>query len=262
MASYSPHRFLWMFLVVLFAFGQVLNANPSTTQQTAAKQTAIPKNPSIPKTEIPPDDTGYGVRLDFSLSHRESPPGTTFFSTHLVFPNDHEISDRQLRQIAIEGYREMEAMFSWYQAQKPVPGLIKRQKPSVLTIIAIDRDVHGRKTREIIMASSHRLGGSVLGLDSPVSGQLDTCRADSSTDHKNDRRCGEVGALHLYSTTGRDPTALGREVRVGAITTRGKQQVEYVLIPPCGSDTGVCACIKSLPCIPCYRYHQHLQNKH
>ncbi|KJZ75267.1 hypothetical protein HIM_05461 [Hirsutella minnesotensis 3608] len=229
MASYSTNRFLLCFLTIFFAIFQVLNAAPVNEEKPKPTPTAVRKLLPI-KPEVTPTSDSLEVRLDYGLY--TNTPEAILFSSHLEFVESEpkpEISDRQLKMIAVDAYKEMEKMVQDYQFGS-------KWKPSVLTIVAVDN--------ELILASSQRGALSITEGDQ-VSKDLDECRGDSENDHTNARKCGEVNAFDAYYKSHINPDRLkdNKNARVAAITTvkKGKPKEggdeDYVIVPPCGTKT-------------------------
>ncbi|PHH91299.1 hypothetical protein CDD83_1064 [Cordyceps sp. RAO-2017] len=136
------------------------------------------------------------------------------------------MTDKQLQNLGIEGYKEMEAMFKKYEMDP-------MDQPSVLTVIAVDN--------HIFMASSQK-GGAVIGSEDEVSKQLDECQRSGNVptnDHRYGRRCGEVMAFDKYYKGGLDKARLNsKDARVAAIRNQpdatGQRSGKYRIVPPCG----------------------------
>lgn len=219
MASRGTKHFLWYFLTILVTFGQFLDAAPWERKI---------------KDEVKPKADGLEVRLDYELYKRDNPG--YLFSSHLKFDEKPEISDKQLKTMAIEGYKEMEGMISEY-------GIGNRGKPTVITILAFDN--------EIFLASSQK-GDPAITEDSPVTDDLDRCRDEfnkgkgTNTDHTNQRKCGEVMAFDHYYKSRVDPAKLGPDARIAAIAKVKQDGVaDYIVIPPCGTGEAVSGALAS-----------------
>ncbi|RSL41118.1 hypothetical protein CEP53_012951 [Fusarium sp. AF-6] len=199
------------------------------------------------------------VRLDISLAREElkgvKPPEGRLrwqWSSYLTFWDDvREISDGQLKKMAIDAYMEMEADALQYKLQ-PESKENKRAKrtPGVMTILAWP---HG-----ILLASSQKGASGFITdenkdlVDSEVLRILNLCGSifqentitpqqpdGISTDHINERKCGEVYAYRLYERIDNnnklkdwDPPA--------RVTSVSRERLEdgswgdgYIIVPPC-----------------------------
>ncbi|KJK74381.1 hypothetical protein H634G_10288 [Metarhizium anisopliae BRIP 53293] len=121
MASYGITRLLWLYLGLLLAFGQVLNAI---------------------EDEVVPDADSLGIRLDYQL-YQKNP---ILFSSRLEFTEEPQVSDRQMMTLGVDAYKEMEAMTAKYKF-----GAAKR--PNTMTTMIVGK--------EIFFASSVKKGDSL-----------------------------------------------------------------------------------------------------
>ncbi|RSL78309.1 hypothetical protein CEP51_008324 [Fusarium floridanum] len=199
------------------------------------------------------------VRLDISLAREElkgaKPPEGRLrwqWSSYLTFWDDvRDVSDGQLKKMAIDAYKEMEADALQYKLQ-PESRENKRAKrtPGVMTILAWP---HG-----ILLASSQKGASGFITnenknlVNSEVLRVLNLCesifqestitpqRPDGiRTDHINQRKCGEVYAYLLYEMIDKDNklndwdppariTSVSREILEDGTWGDG-----YIIVPPC-----------------------------
>ncbi|KAM6512103.1 hypothetical protein FALCPG4_017086 [Fusarium falciforme] len=214
------------------------------------------------------------VRLDISLARqllrREggTPEGSLRWqwSSYLTFWGDvSDITDGQLKKMAIDAYKEMEADALQYKLiPESKENKRARRTPGVMTILAWP---HG-----ILLASSQKgesgfitdankdLAGSrvldMLNLCGPLFQQRTTTpqRPNGiSTDHINERKCGEVYAYRLYEKidTKKNLEDWDPPVRVTSVSRRlledGTWGDDHVIVPPCpGTNPHVSQAINGL----------------
>ncbi|KAK2608477.1 hypothetical protein QQS21_002939 [Conoideocrella luteorostrata] len=205
MVSSRFTRLLWLYLTILLTFSQELVAKPTKSSE------ALPK--------VPLDPDGLQVQLDHGLY--ESPKRSVLFSSHLRFKKKPSISDGQVKGLAVQAYKEMESLLSKYKFGN-------RRTPNVMTALVVDN--------EIIFASSQK-GETVIGKDSEVSKDLDLCKGESTNDHKNQRRCGEVMAFDEYYKSRVNPKKLDKTARIVSIARQRDAEgvYQYAIIAPCGT---------------------------
>ncbi|EHK23192.1 uncharacterized protein TRIVIDRAFT_60146 [Trichoderma virens Gv29-8] len=181
------------------------------------------------------------VRLDYALATRSNDVAENrhqwVFSSHITFKENVEvITDGQLLRMAGDAFAEMEADFLQY-----APYLDKNGKPKMLpgamSILAAGN--------EIFLSSSQKGLSTFINevADSPVKRQLEVCFATwklehpdkDETDHKNNRRCGEIMTFHQYYKVHSEElitlSPLARLTTVVRLARTG----EMVLIPACGT---------------------------
>ncbi|GLA61967.1 hypothetical protein AtubIFM54640_002500 [Aspergillus tubingensis] len=185
----SIPRLSHFLLLFLFAFNSLVNAayDINDGEKDYAKE----------------GDTALGIKLDLNFARtwpNVDPKDSTVirnwvFSSHLKFKglvNDETngIEDEQLWQIALTGYNEM-------QANQEAYGIPKRQRSKAMTVLAFDH--------ELILASSQKGESfSYYYTDTPVAKALERCQVTWRRDfgkesiHKNEGKCGEEMAAHLY----------------------------------------------------------------
>ncbi|KAK2007906.1 hypothetical protein LZ32DRAFT_665935 [Colletotrichum eremochloae] len=204
-----------------------------------------------------------GVQLDFSLFHSWPPDNdgaetggkaagrkrSFVFSSRLKFKQATDvthISDKQLTSLAIEAYKEMEALCG-----KTKYNIVSENMPSVMTAMAYDD--------EIILSSSQR-GKTSFSYGDPdhpdsrpraniVKQQLDLCQqtfmhnapeADRTKDqHRHNGQCGEQLVAHAFYKIHPEPDA-DLSKRNGRVTTvhksGGKQAGRGVIaMDPCNT---------------------------
>ncbi|KAK1961674.1 hypothetical protein LY78DRAFT_286838 [Colletotrichum sublineola] len=200
-----------------------------------------------------------GIQLDFSL-FRSWPPNNNgaetggkgagkkrsfVFSSRLKFKQATDvahISDKQLTSLAIEAYKEMEALCGDTKYN-----IALENRPSVITAMAYDD--------EIILSSSQR-GSTSFSYGDPdhpdsrpraniVKQQLDLCQqtfmhnipeADrQKVQHRNNGQCGEQLVAHAFYNTHPEPDAdLGRvNGRVTTVQKSGSRGI--IAIDPCNT---------------------------
>ncbi|KID96518.1 hypothetical protein MAJ_07454, partial [Metarhizium majus ARSEF 297] len=205
MSPYRTSSFLWHYLIFVLAIGQVLAAKPK------ASKNASPR--------IPPDEDSLHVQLDYDLY--KSQPQTIIFSSHLRFRDEPKISDRQLRDLGIEAYHEMEKMAAKYNFGN-------RQRPYIMATLAAGND--------IIFASSIK-GQSSIGQGDQVSKDLEACQGISVNGHKNFGVCGEVMAFDKYYKSRVGLQKLDKNARILPIGRKlnAGGAFEYSIFTPCGT---------------------------
>ncbi|PQK10533.1 hypothetical protein BB8028_0002g08540 [Beauveria bassiana] len=196
-------HFLWCYLTILLAFGQVLVAQ-------------------LPKVEpgIPPD--GLQIRLERELFAKQQ---SVVYASHLEFDEEPKISDRQFFKIAIDAFKEMRHMVDENK-------LGKKKIPNVMTTLLVGK--------EMIFASSAKGSNDPIREDGQVQDDLAECGKDSGNKHKNNGRCGEVMAFHEYYESRVDPKKLGKDsgARIVAIAFPRDADLATAqpeILAPCGS---------------------------
>ncbi|KAM3449331.1 hypothetical protein MY3296_007027 [Beauveria thailandica] len=196
-------RFLWYYLTILLAFGQVLVAQ-------------LPKvEPEIPKD-------GLQIRLERELFSKQQ---SVVYASHLEFDDAPEISDRQFLKIAIDAFKEMRHMVDENK-------LGKKKIPNVMTTLLVGK--------EMIFASSAKGSNDPIKEDGQVQEDLAECGQGSENKHKNNGRCGEVMAFHEYYESRVDPKKLGKDsgARIVAIAFPWDADLATAqpeILAPCGS---------------------------
>ncbi|KAI6762374.1 hypothetical protein HG530_008354 [Fusarium avenaceum] len=188
------------------------------------------------------------VRLDYGLATQSKSPIEQMhkwvYSSYLVFNEPvSSITDGQLKMMAINAYREMEAEILQYKPRRPPRGSKPAILPGVITIMAFDD--------KIILSSSQKGNTGFISAwpDSPVSLSLDRCsalwkesvladptnNAEPIQEHRTGAKCGEVTAFHQYYMTHDQPISdLSPKARVTTVFKFRKDT--YRVIPPCGTD--------------------------
>lgn len=188
------------------------------------------------------------VRLDYGLATQSKSPieqrHKWVYSSYLVFNEPvSSITDGQLKMMAINAYREMEAEILQYKPRRPPRGSKPAILPGVITIMAFDD--------KIILSSSQKGNTGFISAwpDSPVSLSLDRCsalwkesvladptnNAEPIQEHRTGAKCGEVTAFHQYYMTHDQPISdLSPKARVTTVFKFRKDT--YRVIPPCGTD--------------------------
>ncbi|KND93462.1 hypothetical protein TOPH_01958 [Tolypocladium ophioglossoides CBS 100239] len=225
MASLRQTLYL-VFLVTLFVFCKVLNAADFSQKRE-------PEGP-------------LQVRLDYTLASRDTRKWDGahqwVFSTHLTFNGKvADITNGQLKKIAVDAYKEMEVDILQYNPTRDLRSGKPQYLPGAMTIMAFGN--------EIILSSSQRGNPAFINevADSPVRAKLELCQifwrdfvagpnADlRMLDHKNQRKCGEIMAFHqYYQVHDQDISEIEPKARV---TTVLKRSDKYEIIPPCGTDS-------------------------
>ncbi|OAA41146.1 hypothetical protein BBO_05682 [Beauveria brongniartii RCEF 3172] len=196
-------RFLWCYLTILLAFGQVLVAQ-------------LPKvEPEIPKD-------GLQIRLERELFGKQQ---SVVYASHLEFDEEPEISDRQFLKIAIDAFKEMRHMVDENK-------LGKKKIPNVMTTLLVGK--------EMIFASSAKGSNDPIKEDGQVQDDLAECGKGSENKHKNNGRCGEVMAFHEYYESRVDPKKLDKDsgARIVAIAFPRDADLATAqpeILAPCGS---------------------------
>ncbi|KAK8917753.1 hypothetical protein H634G_10696 [Metarhizium anisopliae BRIP 53293] len=200
--------FLWFYLTLLLAFGQVLTAQGGKKWQLKAEP------------EIPED--GLQIKLDRDLYTHQ---GSIVYTSHLQFDEKPEISDSQLYDIARDAFIEM-------QKSAEANGLTKKI-PNVMTTLLVGN--------ELIFGSSAKGPNSPYDRDSQVQGDLKVCEDENEGKlHKNGGRCGEVIAFHTWyeSHVRSGKLQPGEGTKIVAISSQknadGKD--EPSILAPCGNN--------------------------
>ncbi|OAQ62480.1 hypothetical protein VFPPC_06896 [Pochonia chlamydosporia 170] len=202
MASHRTTRLVWSCIALLLVFSQVLLAAPKF------------------KPEVTPDPNGLEVRLDYALYTGEK--RRILFSSHLTFGEGLRITDKQLRSLGIEAYKEMEAMGRAYE-------LGKNAMPNVMTILTFGN--------EIILASSQK-GKDKPDIGEEITEELNACFAGFGKDHANQRKCGEVMAIDQYYKSRAGAPKLDIRARIAAIVANkdATSANPYIILAPCGTN--------------------------
>lgn len=199
MASYGITRLLWLYLGLLLAFGQVLNAI---------------------EDEVVPDADSLGIRLDYQL-YQKNP---ILFSSRLEFTEEPQVSDRQMMTLGVDAYKEMEAMTAKYKF-----GAAKR--PNTMTTMIVGK--------EIFFASSVKKGDSLKlgpGVEADLAacgtgthrnqarcGEVMTFDAYYKAN---------IGSEKLSNSE-------ARIVAIMKLKRPGPNGEEYIIQPPCGDGVGI-----------------------
>ncbi|KAJ3547614.1 hypothetical protein NM208_g1428 [Fusarium decemcellulare] len=189
------------------------------------------------------------VRLDYGLATQSTSPNEAshrwVYSSYLVFNEPvSSITDGQLRLIAENAHKEMEADMKQYEPRDKDDLDQWVMQPSVMTIMAFDN--------KIILSSSQRGRSGFLNSwpDSPVRLALDRCStlwrdrlsadpnngANPDETHKNQAKCGEVNGFHQYYMTHDTPIYdLNPKARVTSVL-KSRKTGKYFIVPPCGEQ--------------------------
>ncbi|KID96710.1 hypothetical protein MAJ_07337, partial [Metarhizium majus ARSEF 297] len=189
MASYGITRLLWLYLGLLLAFGQVLNAI---------------------EDEVVPDADSLRIRLDYQL-YQKNP---ILFSSRLEFTEEPQVSDRQMMTLAVDAYKEMEAMTAKYKF-----GAAKR--PNTMTTMIVGN--------EIFFASPIKKGDS-LKLGPGVEADLAACGPGT---HRNQARCGEDAYYKANIGSEKLSNSEARIVAIMKLKKPGPNGEEYIIQAPC-----------------------------
>ncbi|RAH52913.1 hypothetical protein BO85DRAFT_382852, partial [Aspergillus piperis CBS 112811] len=216
----SIPRLSHFLLLILFAFNSLVNAayDINDGEKDFAKE----------------GDTALGIKLDLNFA-RTWPNVDPKDSTGLVNDETNGIEDEQLWQIALTGYNEM-------QANQEAYGIPKRQRSKAMTVLAFDH--------EIILASSQKGESfSYYYTDTPVAKALERCQVTWRRDfgkesiHKNEGKCGEEMAAHLYYLVHPGKSLSSQKPRVATIV--GGKRTD-----PCTDNKGVSGCMITLRLLP------------
>ncbi|RYO84489.1 hypothetical protein DL764_009321 [Monosporascus ibericus] len=165
-----------------------------------------------------------GVTLDYSLATSWPEPRDTkdssvarnwVWTSHLQFKNPvSEITDRQLWQIARDAWDEVQDDMEQYE-------IGKKHRASAMSVLAWGN--------EIILASSQR-GRSSFSYEyrgTPVLEILELCQitwredgpggGETDKEHRNEGKCGELMAAHLYYSQDATITLAQRNARIGTV---------------------------------------------
>ncbi|OAA39892.1 hypothetical protein BBO_06418 [Beauveria brongniartii RCEF 3172] len=203
--------FLWFYLGILLAFGQVLTVHG----QGKDGEWELPDEPAIAAD-------GLQIKLDRDLYKKQ---GSIVYASHLQSAEKLDISDSQLYRIAKDAFMEMRS-----SANKN--GLIEKI-PNVMTTLFINN--------ELIFASSAKGPKDPYDKEDQVAGDLSVCsKANENKRHKNGGRCGEVMAFHEWYQTYEGSSRLNKDsgAKIVAISMQknaaGKR--EPLILAPCGND--------------------------
>ncbi|KID84338.1 hypothetical protein MGU_08424 [Metarhizium guizhouense ARSEF 977] len=202
--------FLWFYLTLLLAFGQVLTAQ-------GGKKWQIGEEPKLA-------EDGLQIKLDRDLYTHQ---GSIVYTSHLEFDEKPEISDSQLYQIARDAFNEMQA--------SAIDNGLTKKIPNVMTTLLVGN--------ELIFASSAKGPQNPYDQDSQVQEDLKVCAdANEGRLHKNGGRCGEVMAFHDWyeSHVRSGPLEPTEGTKIVAIsfqkTADGGDEREPLILAPCGND--------------------------
>lgn len=154
----------------------------------------------LSKEKPPQGPLGVGLDYGFAKSSGDSvwSPRNWVYNSHIKFNGDvSTITDGQLVQIAMDGYKEIIAVQTQYNLNT------RRSSPRVMSVLAVDKD--------IFIVSSQRGKASFMTEfgNTKVRESLERCQAMfaetaaaiEQPGHKNDASCGEVMAAHLFYST-------------------------------------------------------------
>ncbi|KGQ04945.1 hypothetical protein BBAD15_g9821 [Beauveria bassiana D1-5] len=204
--------FLWFYLGILLAFGQVWTVNG----QGKDGEWELPAEPAIA-------EDGLQIKLDRDLYKKQ---GSIVYASHLESNEKLDISDSQLYRIAKDAFMEMRS-----SAKKN--GLTEKI-PNVMTTLFINN--------ELIFASSAKGPKDPYNKDDQVVGDLTVCsKANEGRRHKNGGRCGEVMAFHEWYQTHVGSPRLDKNsgAKIVAISEQwnaARTKREPLILPPCGND--------------------------
>ncbi|KAM3539415.1 hypothetical protein ARSEF1564_007671 [Beauveria bassiana] len=204
--------FLWFYLGILLAFGQVLTVNG----QGKDGEWELPAEPAIA-------EDGLQIKLDRDLYKKQ---GSIVYASHLQSDEKLDISDSQLYRIAKDAFMEMRS-----SAKKN--GLTEKM-PNVMTTLFINN--------ELIFASSAKGPKDPYNKDDQVVGDLTVCsKANEGRRHKNGGRCGEVMAFHEWYQTHVGSARLDKSsgAKIVAISEQwnaARTKREPLILAPCGND--------------------------
>ncbi|UKZ74642.1 hypothetical protein TrVFT333_002312 [Trichoderma virens FT-333] len=207
------------FVVVLVFFGQALDAANLKTKHDA--------------------NGPLKVRLDYALATRSKDVAENrhqwVFSSHITFEENVEvITDGQLLKMAGDAFAEMEADFLQY-----APYLDKTGKPKMLpgamSILAAGNEIFLSSSQKGLSTFINEVAGS------PVKCQLEICFATwklkhPETDHKNNRRCGEIMTFHQYYKVHSEKLITLSPLARLTTVVRSAEDGKMILIPACGTD--------------------------
>ncbi|OAA73181.1 hypothetical protein ISF_00082 [Cordyceps fumosorosea ARSEF 2679] len=203
--------FLWFYLGLLLAFGQILTVQG----QGNGGEWELPAEPALAAD-------GLQIKLDRDLYKKQ---GSIVYASHLHFDETPDISDSQLYKIARDAYNEM-------RSSATKNGLTEKI-PNVMTTLLIGN--------ELIFASSAKGPKDPYDPEDQVVGDLTVCsNANEGRRHKNGGRCGEVMAFHEWYQTHEGSSRLNADsgAKVVAISMQknpaGKR--EPLILAPCGND--------------------------
>ncbi|RYP12543.1 hypothetical protein DL765_007245 [Monosporascus sp. GIB2] len=184
-----------------------------------------------------------GVALDYSLATSWPEPRDAkdssvarnwVWTSHLQFKNPvSAITDRQLWQIARDALDEVHVDMKLYK-------IGRKHRPSAMSVLAWGN--------EIILASSQR-GRSSFSYGyrgTPVLETLELCQitwredgpggGETDKEHRNEGKCGELMAAHLYYSQDATVTLAQRNARIGTVV---EQSDGLKNTDPCGQPENV-----------------------
>ncbi|KAM3436219.1 hypothetical protein NHJ13734_005208 [Beauveria thailandica] len=203
--------FLWFYLGILLAFGQVLTVHG----QGNDGEWELPDEPALA-----PD--GLQIKLDRDLYKKQ---GSIVYASHLQSDEKLDISDSQLYRIAKDAFMEM-------RSSATKNGLIEKI-PNVMTTLFMNN--------ELIFASSAKGPKDPYDKEDQVVGDLTVCsKANEGKRHKNGGRCGEVMAFHEWYQTHEGSSRLNKDsgAKIVAISMQKNAagRREPLILAPCGND--------------------------
>jgi hypothetical protein len=149
------------------------------------------------------------------------------FSSHLICKKSITITNRQLYQIAINGFKEMQKGFALYN-------ISRAKKPRVITVLAVNN--------EIFISSSAKGPSYTYALkNSKVLDDLNKCQKSIfgltkiDTLHSHLGSCGEIFAAHQFlEVHNSDMMDLKDQKNSRIITVGWMQNWKIGILPPCG----------------------------
>lgn len=179
------------------------------------------------KKQYPTAPGKLGVKLDYQVALGGEPAKlvsgkiNVVLTSYLEFKGDVSVvSDAQLLQIAKDAWNEMREARNQYQLGH------SQYASKVMSLLAVGN--------EIFLASSQKGGSSVIDIfpDSPARLALQRCKvASGNNEHKFERRCGEILAIHMYFKMHNNMPLNGLNARIVAIEQTAKG---LAVKAPCG----------------------------